>query len=80
MGMFDSVIIYCPNCGTQIEFQSKAGDCNLRSYTLSDIPSTIAADLIGDCASCSKCKRLIRIQGSVVCYPILEGIDESDTE
>ena len=29
MGMFDSLIVKCPNCNEQVEFQSKAGGCNL---------------------------------------------------
>ena len=54
MGMFDSVIIPCAVCGAPLEFQSKAGDCSLRSFTLDNVPSEIAADLNGQWERC-KC-------------------------
>ena len=53
MGMFDSVYIDCPECGEEVEFQSKAGDCVLASYSKGDaIPMTIVADLSGELSSC----------------------------
>lgn len=45
MGMFDSVFARCPNCGKQIEFQSKAGECDLSEYNIREVPVEIAADL-----------------------------------
>ena len=48
MGMFDSVIVQCPNCGKGMEFQSKAGDCDLISYTLESAPSEILMDIMND--------------------------------
>lgn len=34
MGMFDSVHVRCPRCQSEVEFQSKAGACDLRDFTL----------------------------------------------
>lgn len=45
MGMFDSVFVKCPKCNKLIEFQSKAGKCNLLRYSHKSVPAEIAADL-----------------------------------
>lgn len=34
MGMFDTIIIECPECGNEIECQSKSGDCTLKRLSL----------------------------------------------
>ena len=41
MGSFDSVMVKCPNCGKENEFQSKSGGCFLESYPLEDCPDDI---------------------------------------
>jgi len=45
MGMFDSVFGCCPHCQQQVELQSKAGDCELKKYSIADIPPEVAIDL-----------------------------------
>ncbi len=54
MGCFDSVYVTC-NCGERVEFQTKAGPCNMGEYDIddSDIPSVVAGDLDGESQSCS---------------------------
>ena len=34
MGCFDTIMIKCPTCGTDIECQSKSGDCDLKQMSL----------------------------------------------
>ena len=41
MGLYDSVMVKCPNCGTENEFQSKSGDCLLEDYTLENCPDDV---------------------------------------
>lgn len=53
MGMFDSVYVNCPNCGEDIEFQSKAGECWCRSYNQNKVPTIVAFDLEGDVEICN---------------------------
>ena len=48
MGMFDSVYVPCPRCGAGVEFQSKAGKCELAQYSSTNVPAIIAADIDGD--------------------------------
>lgn len=70
MGLFDRVWVPCP-CGEELEFQSKAGECCMTSYTLPEAPREIQADIIGDAETCKKCGRLTTIQGlvTVVAWP-----------
>lgn len=48
MGMFDSVLTPCPKCGVTMEFQSKAWNCDMDSYTLDNAPTAILWDIIND--------------------------------
>ena len=57
MGMFDSLYVECPECCTQVEFQSKSGECILARYTPDNIPLKILTDLDGQSRSCPKCGR-----------------------
>ena len=52
MGMFDSVIAACPKCKEPLEFQSKAGECRLRRYSVNSVPVEIAGSLDGDLHKC----------------------------
>ena len=61
VGMFDSVYIECPKCGSDVEFQSKAGDCTLASYGMHDVPPEIAGDLHGQSQECRNCGRPMKI-------------------
>lgn len=45
MGMFDSVMVPCPSCGTKIEAQSKSGACVLGVYDLENAPADVLADV-----------------------------------
>lgn len=58
MGMFDSVFVRCPKCGGDVEFQSKAGPCELRRYSADSVPPEIAESITGDVSSCSCGERL----------------------
>jgi len=48
MGMFDTVVVECPLCKYQNEFQSKYGDCTLETYTIENAPLLLIADLNDD--------------------------------
>lgn len=45
MGMFDSVNVPCPKCGTKAEFQSKSGSCVMRVYELDEAPLDVLMDI-----------------------------------
>jgi predicted RNA-binding Zn-ribbon protein involved in translation (DUF1610 family) len=69
--MFDRVWVTCPSCGNNIEFQSKAGACELKDYSLDTAPSEIAGSILGDQYECEHCHRDVKIIGKVVAFAIL---------
>lgn len=60
MGMFDSVYAACPKCGKEVEFQSKAGKCDLKNYSALSVPPEIAQDIAGDTQAC-ECGYVLRL-------------------
>ena len=67
MGMFDSVYVQCPNCKSELEVQSKAGECTLRGYS-EYVPTAIAVDLKERRKSCSNCGCVFTIKADVPQY------------
>lgn len=59
--MFDSVWAACPKCGTDIEFQSKAGVCECKNYRSSSVPEIIATSLDGAFKRC-KCGNIVTLE------------------
>jgi len=45
MGMFDSVMVACPACKEEQEFQSKGGECFLHVYSLEECPDDVLSDI-----------------------------------
>ncbi len=45
MGVYDTVMVPCPNCGKKEEFQSKSGECFLQVVELEECPTDILADV-----------------------------------
>ena len=60
MGMFDEVVLRCPECGTEVTFQSKAGRCALDKHPGHAVPVEIAKDIEGDTESCPNCGNVVR--------------------
>jgi len=61
MGMVDSVLACCPNCGAVLSFQSKAGECSLQEFSADAVPANIAVDIEGDVLACDECLKVWRI-------------------
>ncbi len=70
MGCFDSVVFDClnPECKGHIQFQSKAGDCDLTVYFQPQVPVDIALDVDGDSTQCDKCGTLYTVNTSGANY------------
>jgi len=45
MGMYDTVMVPCPNCDKETEFQSKSGACSLQVVKLEQCPEDILSDV-----------------------------------
>ncbi|MHA2113817.1 MAG: hypothetical protein ACW98W_20365 [Candidatus Hodarchaeales archaeon] len=72
MGMYDSVWITCPDCGYQIEEQSKVDECILADYTIDNAPPKIIADLnekSGTCNECGKPYQIVTLIKAFIVYP-----------
>jgi|TARA_Y100000310_G_C20698487_1_gene827446 hypothetical protein len=66
--MFDSIFATCPECEARVEFQSKAGECILASYSIpGNIPVEIAKDIEGKLIMC-ECGYVI-VAESGLCAP-----------
>ena len=55
MGCYDTVTFRCPKCQNRLSRQSKAGDCNLLSFSSKLVPLVVAADLQGCTVKCRHC-------------------------
>jgi len=62
MGMYDSVCIRCPECGTEVEFQTKSGDCICARYTYDNVPANVAGGLDGEIEECPECGHMVQIK------------------
>ena len=54
MDSYDSVWVHCPNCSAILELKSKAGSCEMNSYSTDSVPKEIAKDIEYKTARC-KC-------------------------
>lgn len=55
MGVYNSIYVPCPDCGNNIEFQSKSGSCQLSTYSISDCPEKEVEGIMGDSWCCENC-------------------------
>jgi endogenous inhibitor of DNA gyrase (YacG/DUF329 family) len=61
MGMFDRIWATCPECGTGVEFQSKAGECVLHDYSRTEVPPEIAHDIDQERERCPQCDTIVQL-------------------
>lgn len=62
--MFDSVRVPCPGCGTENEWQSKSGECLLRTYTYLDAPDDVLLG-IRPHAPCESCGKWYKVRAEI---------------
>ena len=55
MGCFDTINFRCPECGEKVEYQSKAGYCNMDELEEYEVPLEIAAEADGERVRCKSC-------------------------
>jgi len=61
MGMFDTLVIDCPECYEQVEIQSKAGRCCMDTYNIYTVPDEILLSLRDKHIVCEKCGHIVTI-------------------
>lgn len=60
--MFDSLYVNCPNCGNELEFQSKSGVCFLYSYKKNNLPTEVAMGMDGNIVKCDFCNTNFKLE------------------
>ena len=45
MGMYDTVSMTCPNCGSHTKYQSKCGPKGMKNFSIDTAPLFVIADL-----------------------------------
>jgi hypothetical protein len=88
MGMFDYVIMRCPKCNAKIEEQSKAGPCDLKTFTIpGNAPLSVLADMVEDsnrgslyCRSCSTRLELVVQHMALLREKEPNKLDEEDED
>ena len=74
MGMFDTVLYSCPHCDEQIEDQSKAGQCNLDTFTLDNAPPSVLLSISNWTLDCPSCHQKFHIKTEITkSYQIVKG-------
>ena len=67
MGMFDSVMVPCPECSVRQEAQSKSGDCVLATYDMEDCPPDVLANVNRHAPfTCEGCGTVFQVELTVV--------------
>jgi hypothetical protein len=79
MGMFDVVRHRC-SCGGTIEWQSKAGECLLNSFSKDKVPLHIAVDINDEVVSCYDCKKRYKIHSDNIPLPQTVAMEVIETE
>lgn len=62
MGLFDTVYFTCPECGSSVEVQSKAGLCAIYVFSSSEVPKDIAKDINGKIVACNECEKVFTVE------------------
>ena len=63
MGMYDTIMVPCPKCGTKEDFQTKSGKCVLGTFNLSDAPADAMEDVMRHGpATCRSCGTVFGVQ------------------
>ena len=72
MGMYDTILVACPKCGNEENFQTKGGDCLLSVWKLAEAPQDALSDVNRHSpATCSKCAAVFEVELRATVMPVL---------
>jgi hypothetical protein len=60
--MFDTIVLKCPSCESELDVQTKSGPNCMDTYTADDVPIDIALGAIGHPVYCEKCDNEFRVK------------------
>lgn len=79
MGIYDTVMVPCPNCGELTEAQSKSGDCLLRVFDFDNCPEDVMLNVNRHAPfECFSCKTIFEVQHSPELKVVETEVKESD--
>ncbi len=62
MGMYDTVLVPCPNCHQKYPAQSKSGPCYLDTFQIDNVPDDVAEDVNRHAPfTCAKCGEVFSV-------------------
>lgn len=62
MGMFNFIIVNCPECNERLEFKTKSGSCVLRVCHISEVSGREVEGILGDSQVCGNCGTIVKIK------------------
>ena len=77
MGMFDTLVLKCPNCDTENEVQSKMGPCVMERFTVANAPLCVLEDVSHKLFKCSECNEPIKLHLEYRAKTVIYGDEES---
>jgi len=61
MGVYNTILVPCPNCENIVKFQTKSGSKLLTEYNIKNVPKIELKGIYGETEYCSQCKTKIKI-------------------
>lgn len=81
MGMFDSIMVPCPECGKKFEAQTKSGERCLDTWDLEDAPIAALMGVNSLAPFKCSCGTIFEVDLKVqVCYAIPRKVRKADKE
>lgn len=72
MGMFDSINIPCPTCGSRQDAQSKSGQCHLDVFEMETAPFEVLMDVNRHAPfTCRKCGAVFAVKVKAMATTVL---------
>ena len=65
MGVYNTILVPCPECDNKVEFQTKTGDCSLSIYNISCAPHEDIKGILGRSNYCKECDTAVNIMKDI---------------
>ena len=67
MGIYDTVMVPCPQCGRTTDAQSKSGPCELNTYAMHNAPDVVLENVNRHAPFwCKKCEMYFKVHLHII--------------